>query len=115
MCKEHSLTSPMMISDVDKEVFTIMLRSLYRGEILPEEWQEQENSEAILKTASKYGFSTLKSEAEVWYASSLNFTVDNVIDEFMTADGNSKALVKAAAMKKLFHQTLPIFFMNPSS
>lgn len=82
-----------MISDVDKEVFfTIMLRSPYGGEILPEEWQEQENSEAILKSVSKYGFNTLKSEAEVWYASSLNFTVDNVIDEFMTADGNTKKL-----------------------
>eukprot|EP00956_Cyclotella_meneghiniana_P004957 scaffold6105_cov23-Cyclotella_meneghiniana.AAC.1 len=97
MCEGYSKTSPMTITDVDKDIFQIMLASLYGGEVYPEEWKK--HSESILKAASKYGFSTLKSEAELWYSMSLKFTVDNVISKFMEADGNGYALVKAAAKK----------------
>eukprot|EP00956_Cyclotella_meneghiniana_P021976 scaffold40799_cov31-Cyclotella_meneghiniana.AAC.4 len=95
MCEGYSVTSPMPITDVDNKIFEIMLQSLYGGDILPEEWHE--HSEAILKAASKYGFSALESEADVWCAKSLNFTVDNVISKFMEADGNNHGRVKAAA------------------
>eukprot|EP00956_Cyclotella_meneghiniana_P038911 scaffold162054_cov24-Cyclotella_meneghiniana.AAC.2 len=97
MCEGYSKTSPMPITDVDEDIFQIMLASLYGGEVYPEEWQK--HSEAILKAAGKYGFSTLKSEAEVWCAKSFKFNVDNVINKFMEADGNGYALVKAAAKK----------------
>eukprot|EP00956_Cyclotella_meneghiniana_P007538 scaffold10184_cov52-Cyclotella_meneghiniana.AAC.2 len=97
MCEGYNSESPMPITDVDKDIFDIMLWSLYGGEVYPEEWKK--HSEAILKAASKYGFSTLKSEAEVWCAKSLKFTVDNVISKYMEADGNGHSLVKAAAKK----------------
>eukprot|EP00956_Cyclotella_meneghiniana_P017618 scaffold28907_cov22-Cyclotella_meneghiniana.AAC.2 len=95
MCDKYSKTSPMPINDVEPYIFFIMLRSLYGDEVFPEEWQNR--SEDILNAASKYGFSTLKSEAEVWYSKSLKFTVDNVIEKFMEADGKNYSLVKAAA------------------
>eukprot|EP00956_Cyclotella_meneghiniana_P007915 scaffold10506_cov26-Cyclotella_meneghiniana.AAC.1 len=97
MCEGYSKESPMPITDVDKFIFQIMLASLYGGEVYPEEWKK--HSVSILKAASKYGFSTLKSEAELWYSRSLKFTVDNVISKFMEADGNGYVLVKAAAKK----------------
>ena len=121
MCEGYNNESPMPITDVDKDIFNIMLTSLYGGEVFPEEWKK--HSEAILKAASKYGFDTLKSEAEVWCAKSLKFTVDNVISKFMEADGNGHALVKAAAKKfimengkdvvasesfELLHESLPL-------
>eukprot|EP00956_Cyclotella_meneghiniana_P034203 scaffold102385_cov55-Cyclotella_meneghiniana.AAC.4 len=98
MCEAYNKTTPMPIDDVDEVVFEIMLVSLYYGgDLFPEEWQN--HSEAILNAAGKYGFDALRSEAEVWYSKSLKFTVDNVIGEFMKADGNNHALVKAAAKK----------------
>eukprot|EP00956_Cyclotella_meneghiniana_P024210 scaffold48315_cov57-Cyclotella_meneghiniana.AAC.5 len=97
MCEGYSKSSPMMIADVDSKIFDIMLRSLYGDEVCPEKWIQ--HSEAILKAASKYGFSTLESEAEVWYIKTLKFTVDNVISKFMEADGSNHTLVKAAAKK----------------
>jgi len=97
MCEGYSKESPMPITDVDKFIFQIMLASLYGGEVYPEEWKK--HSVSILKAASKYGFSTLKSEAELWYSRSLKFTVDNVISKFMEADGSNHTLVKAAAKK----------------
>jgi len=95
MCEGYSKSSPMIIADVDKVIFGILIRSLYGGGVFPEEWQKY--SEPILEAASKYGFDTLKSEAEVWYSKSLKFTVDNVIEKFMEADGKNYSLVKAAA------------------
>lgn len=97
MCEGYSKSSPMIIADVDKVIFGILIRSLYGGGVFPEEWQK--HSEPILEAASKYGFDTLKSEAEVWYSKSLKFTVDNVIERFMEADGKNYTLVKLAAKK----------------
>eukprot|EP00956_Cyclotella_meneghiniana_P016865 scaffold27065_cov30-Cyclotella_meneghiniana.AAC.1 len=97
MCEGYNKESPMPITDVDKEIFDMMLASLYGGEVFPEEWKK--HSGAILKAASKYGFDRLKSEAEVWCAKSVEYTVDNVIGKFMEADGNGYALLKAAAKK----------------
>ena len=97
MCESASKSSPMMINDVDPEIFPIMLRSLYGGFILPEEWQK--HSKAILQSAAKYGFNKLKSEAEVWFAATFKFTVENAVDEFLKADGSNCAVVREAAKK----------------
>jgi len=97
MCESASKSSPMMISDVDPEIFPIMLRSLYGGFILPEEWQK--HSKAILQAAAKYGFNKLKSEAEVWFAATFKFTVENAVDEFLKADGSNCAVLREAAKK----------------
>jgi hypothetical protein len=57
------------------------------------------HSESIFKAASKYGFARLKDAAEAWYSNSVEFTVDNVIDKFMEADGNDFSIVRDAAKK----------------
>jgi hypothetical protein len=70
MCETCSLENPMTIDDVDENPFKIMICYLYAGGVYPAEWQE--HSEAILKAASKYGFTSLKEEAEVWYSNSFS-------------------------------------------
>jgi hypothetical protein len=97
ICDENTETKPLLINDVDPGVFKVMTRSLYGGFILPEEWVD--HSEAFLFAAGKYGFSTVRSEAEAWYSKSLKFTVDNAVDEFLKADGNSCNLLRDAAKK----------------
>jgi hypothetical protein len=97
MCEAFSKTKPMPITDVEPAVFKVMLATFYGKHITPEEWKAK--SEALLKAAGKYGFNEVKYEAEVWYTNSLNLTVENVIDEFLNADGNNFALVREAALK----------------
>jgi hypothetical protein len=41
----------------------------------------------------------VKEEADMWYAKSLKFTVDNVIDELLEADGKGYTAVREAAMQ----------------
>ena len=96
MCESANKSNPMLINDVDPEIFRIMLRSLYGGFIVPEEWEK--HSPAILQAAAKYGF-LLKDEAEVWCAATFKFTVENVVDEFLKADGSNYAVVREAAKK----------------
>jgi hypothetical protein len=68
MCEACSVESPMTIDDVDNVCFEIMINYLYGGDVYPAEWQE--HSEAILKAPSKYGFTSLKEEAEAWSSNS---------------------------------------------
>lgn len=97
MCETYSLENPMVIDDVDSECFEILMSYLYGGDVYPQEWQE--DYEAILKAASKYGFASIKEEAEAWYLNSLEFTAENAIDKFMEADGNDFTVVRDAAKK----------------
>ena len=97
MCEASSMESAMLIEDVTPEIFKLMLRSLYGGIILPAEWKS--NAKTILTAASKYGFNKLKYDAEVWYAKSLQFTLENVIDVFLEADGSNCVILREAAKK----------------
>eukprot|EP00956_Cyclotella_meneghiniana_P010748 scaffold15049_cov36-Cyclotella_meneghiniana.AAC.6 len=97
MCEASSMESAMLIEDVTPEIFKLMLRSLYGGIILPTEWKS--NAKTILTAASKYGFNKLKYDAEVWYAKSLQFTLENVIDVFLEADGCNWVILRDAAKK----------------
>lgn len=87
----------MPISDVEPDIFKMMLCTLYGGFILPEEWQQ--HSKVLLEAADKYAFDNVKEEADMWYAKSLKFTVDNVIDELLEADGKGYTAVREAAMQ----------------
>ena len=103
MCEEYTKESPMVINDVDENIFDIMINSLYGEDVFPDEWRA--HSESILNATSKYGFAALKSEAEKWHANSLKFTVDNVVDELRKADGNNHDVVKAALLRNLSSNT----------
>jgi hypothetical protein len=97
MCEDNDKENLMVISDVDEDIFRIMLYSLYGGGLRPDDLQE--HSASILKASSKYGFTKLKEEAEIWHAKSIKFTVDNAVDEFMKADGSNYPIIKDAAKK----------------
>lgn len=90
--------SPLPIKDVKANVFEIMLKSVYGKNIHPSEWHE--HSKDILDAAGKYGFTDLKSDAEVWHVkiTKEKFTVENIVDELLYADGKDCPLLKQAAM-----------------
>jgi hypothetical protein len=90
--------SPLPIKDVKPEIFEIMLKSVYGKIIHPSEWHE--HSKDILDAAGKYGFTDLKSDAEAWHVkiAKEKFTVENVVDELLYADGKDCPLLKQAAM-----------------
>ena len=77
------------IKDVEPEVFEVMLKDVYGKDIGLIYWND--HLKQILDASGKYGFTQIKSQAEA-------FTVDNVIDELLYADGKNCALVKKAAM-----------------
>eukprot|EP00956_Cyclotella_meneghiniana_P024024 scaffold47882_cov61-Cyclotella_meneghiniana.AAC.3 len=95
LCEASSKSNPMLVNDIEHEVFEMMLRPLYGGCISVDELKKHSGS--ILKAAGKYGFNRLKSEAELCYAKSLKFSVENVIDEFLSADGNDWRVVREKA------------------
>ena len=95
LCETYDKTSPMRMNDLKPGAFKLMLSCLYGGEISDEEWKE--HYESILMASCKYGFSSLKDEAESWYLALLEITIENAIDEFLKADGNAWAMVRANA------------------
>ena len=56
------------------------------------------NAKAIINAADKYSVVNLKLEAEASLVSKAAFTVDNVLDFLLCADGMSCALLKEATM-----------------
>ena len=96
LAEQFDIDNPMPIKDVESEVFAIMLSYVYGEIIHAHVWEEY--SKAILEASGKYGFSVLRSEAEVWCAKHLTLTVDRAIDELMYADGNFCLALKKAVM-----------------
>ena len=92
MCEASSKTTPMVITDVDPDIFDLMIRSLYGRQIQPVEYKLY--SESLLEAAGKYGFDEIKTEAQVWYINNHKLTVDNAVDEFLKADGNNHEIVR---------------------
>eukprot|EP00956_Cyclotella_meneghiniana_P010909 scaffold15241_cov65-Cyclotella_meneghiniana.AAC.2 len=86
------------IKDVEPEVFEVMLKHVYGKDIGLSYWKD--HLKQILDASGKYGFTQIKSQAEAWYVKKVeqNFTVDNVIDELLYADGKNCPLLKKAAM-----------------
>lgn len=55
----------MPISDVEPDIFKMMLRIYFVGGfILPEEWQQ--HSKVLLEASDKYGLDKVKGEADIW-------------------------------------------------
>lgn len=96
LCEQFSLEAPMPISDLDQNVFEMMLMHVYGKNIYANDWKRY--ARQILEASGKYGFSSLKLEAEAWHVKFLKLTVDNVIDELLYADGTDCVLLKRAAM-----------------
>jgi hypothetical protein len=106
LCESFGLSNPMRIDDVKPDVFRIMIGFVY-GEVIPAEiWKEQvqyitdptKQNQSILFAAGKYGFSALKSKAEVWCVKFVKLDAQNVINHLLYADANSLSQLKEAAM-----------------
>jgi speckle-type POZ protein len=86
LCETSDRTKPMPVEDVEPDVFKAMLGFVYGIDIDEAEWKSQaeylldptKQSESILRAACKYGISSLKSEAEIWFIRVLKLEADNV-------------------------------------
>ncbi|KAL7478780.1 hypothetical protein ACHAW6_004535 [Cyclotella cf. meneghiniana] len=96
LCDLFDKTNPFPIEDVNPKLFRNMLRQLYGCKEDVHFWKDQ--AKQIIEVSSKYGFNVLREKAEAWYAHDLKLTVNNVVDELLTADSMSCSLIKKAAM-----------------
>jgi speckle-type POZ protein len=96
LCEMFDKATPMPIDDVHPEIFLSMLKTLYGGILLADDWTN--DAKSILNAADKYGFQGLKTEAEKWYVKATRLTAKNAIHELLLADGNGYHLIKQTAL-----------------
>eukprot|EP00956_Cyclotella_meneghiniana_P026018 scaffold55476_cov22-Cyclotella_meneghiniana.AAC.4 len=98
LAEPYDTKKAIPIKDVVPDIFETMLQYVYGKDISVNYWKE--HAKQVLDASGKYGFTELKSTAEVWHVKNLEkkFTVDNVIDELLYADGKNCPLLKKAAM-----------------
>eukprot|EP00956_Cyclotella_meneghiniana_P032869 scaffold91862_cov51-Cyclotella_meneghiniana.AAC.6 len=99
LAEPYDKDNSIPIKDVEPDIFDTMLKNVYGKEISESYWEE--HARQILDASEKYGFTQLKSEAETWHVKNIkqNFTVDNVVDELLYAEGKNCPLLKKAAME----------------
>ncbi|KAL9183070.1 hypothetical protein ACHAXT_004857 [Thalassiosira profunda] len=99
LAKSAKDMSPVQITGVKPEIFHHMLRYAYGGEV--PEVEMKANAKDLIDAADKYGVVGLKLQAEACYASSVELTVDNVLDNLLYADSKNCALLKEVVMEFL--------------
>ena len=97
LTEQFSTDNPMVIKDVDPEIFEMMLGHVYGKRIRACDWKK--HSKQILVASGKYGLTTLKTEAEAWHVKNLNLTIDNAVDELLYADGTHCLNLKKAVIE----------------
>lgn len=96
-CDSCDMTNPLPIEDVHHAIFQAMIDHAAYGRNIPlSMWEE--HTKGILEASNKYGFKTLKSEAERWYMKSEKLTIDTVIDELLYAISHNLPILKKAAI-----------------
>jgi hypothetical protein len=66
LCDDHcDGVTPVPITNVAPDVFRLLLRYVYGGDILAAEWKD--HAKDLLEASDKYGLPNLKIEAEAWY------------------------------------------------
>ncbi|KAL7534186.1 hypothetical protein ACHAWF_004745 [Thalassiosira exigua] len=96
LCKDGEDSTPVRISDDEPKIFRHLLYYAYGGKIDDDELKE--SAKDIIDAADKFGVVGLKLEAEASYVSSMDITIDNVIDNLLYADAKNCALLKEAVM-----------------
>ena len=99
--EEHGSSNPVPISDVEPEIFQLMLEFIYGGTVTFPEQSAAEHAKAIIDASDKYGVDSLKLAAEESYVDSIEFTVDNVVETLLYADGKNCMKLKEKAMEYL--------------
>ena len=93
--EEHDTANPVPISDVEPETFHTMLEYIYGGTVA---FTDAEHAKAIINASDKYGVDSLKVAAEESYVDKIVFTVDNVVEVLLYADGKNCCKLKEEAM-----------------
>lgn len=88
--------APIPIDGVHPDVFRMLLRFVYGGEV-PSDNILEVQAKAIVDAANKYGCAGLKLTAEA-KLSSAGITTDNAAELILFADGTNCAMLKEAAM-----------------
>ena len=97
---------PMPIYDVKPNIFEIMLKYVYNGQILPLEWKK--HSKQILTASEKYGFTALRSEAEAWLLENMKLTTDNALDELLYAHDSHCKDIKVKVIDYIVKHALAV-------
>jgi len=84
------------ITDVKPEIFKHMLYYTYGGKLSEDELKN--NAKDIIDACDKYEVVHLKLEAEACYVTTIEITMDNMMDNLLYADSKNLALLKEAAM-----------------
>ena len=88
--------TPIPIGDVQADVFRMLLRFIYGGEI-PSKDVITEQAKPIIHAADKYGCTGLKLAAEAEMAAA-SITIENTAELILFADATNCALLKETAM-----------------
>ena len=88
--------SPITIEDVHPDIFRMLLRFVYGGEV-PEKAILAESSKTIIRAADRFGCTGLKLAAEAELATA-NITTENAAELILFADATNCAMLKEAAM-----------------
>ena len=96
LCDDCDGETPVPITNVAPDVFRLLLRYVYGGDILAAEWKD--HAKDLLEAADKYGLPNLKIEAEAWYVKLLKFSVGDVVETVVYAEKMNCFLLKEAAI-----------------
>eukprot|EP00956_Cyclotella_meneghiniana_P037730 scaffold143533_cov22-Cyclotella_meneghiniana.AAC.1 len=93
LAEPYDAKNPIPISNVEPKIFETMpmLKHVYGKKIRASYWKK--HAKQVLDASGKYG-------SETWNVKNIkqNFTVDNVVDELLYADGKNCPILKKAAM-----------------
>mmetsp|Transcript_11349 Transcript_11349/g.20884 ORF Transcript_11349/g.20884 Transcript_11349/m.20884 type:complete len:387 (-) Transcript_11349:228-1388(-) len=104
LCEGCDKSTPVAIPDVDPPVFLQLLKYVYGGKVTAD-WAR--DAKKFIDAADKYDVG-LKIEAEAWYVTYCNFTVDNVIEELLYADAKNCPLLREAAIDFILKNTMEV-------
>jgi hypothetical protein len=96
LCDQYDKTIPVPLTNIDSEIFGLILSYVYGMDITAEDWKA--HSQDLIDAADRYNVPDLKLEAEAWYVKFTDITSDNVINLLLYADAKNCALLKESVM-----------------
>ena len=96
LCEHCDGSTPVHITDVAPNVFRLLLRYVYGGDISAGEWKD--HAKDLLEAADKFGLPNLKIEAEAWYVMLLKFSAGDAVETVAHANKMNCFLLKEAAI-----------------
>jgi hypothetical protein len=97
LAEDCDTDAPVPIEDVQAEVFRMLLRFIYGGEV-PSKEVIKEQAKDIIHAADKYGCTGLKLAAESEMAA-VGITTENAAELILFADATNCAMLKETAME----------------